>query len=178
MNHSRQFLTVLLGLSLAGVPAYAAAAEDIPAGPGPERLEQIAKRLDLTDAQRANLREVGGKQLRRGIQERADIQIAALDLHKLVRADQPDQKAIDAQVDKLAGMRAQLQKERIATLLEMRSVLTAEQRAKAEKMREDMPGSMRMRGIRKIEGRPGLHIKHGAAGTTTPMPDGGGPPVN
>jgi len=152
----RNFVMTLLALSLASVPAFAAPFDDLADGPNPGRLERMAKELDLTDAQRAKMREMGEKQLRRGIQERADIKIAALDLHQLVRADKPDQKAIDAQVDKLSGIRAQLQKERIATRLEMRSVLTPEQRAKAQKMRESMGGSMRMRGMRKSDGGPGL----------------------
>jgi Spy/CpxP family protein refolding chaperone len=157
--NTRGFLTVLLATTLASTGAHAQ--DQVPAA-GP-RLERIARELDLTDAQRAKMRDAAERQKRRGIQERADIQVAALDLHKLVRADKPDQHAIDAQVDKLAGMRARLQKERIATRLEMRSMLTDVQRAK---LRE-------LQATRKIHGRPGPHRM-----PEHEIPDGGGPPTD
>ena len=156
----RQFLGALLVATLASMSTLPARAQDQADGP---RLERLARELDLTGAQRTKMREAGERQMRRGIQERADLAITRLDLRQLVRADKPDQKAIDAQVDKLAGMRAQLQKERLATRLEMRSMLTDAQRAKLQELRA----------TRKIRGRPGLHRI-----PEDKMPGGGGPPVD
>jgi len=156
----RQFLGVLLVATLASMSTLPACAQDQADGP---RLERLAKALDLTGAQRTKMREAGERQMRRGIQERADLAIARLDLRQLVRADKPDQKAIDAQVDKLAGMRAQLQKERLAVMLEMRSMLTDAQRAKLKELRA----------TRQFKGKPGLHRVPGGG-----MPGGGGPPVD
>ena len=61
--------------------------------------------------------------------------IAALDLRKLIHADKPDQRAIDTQIDKIAGMRAGLRKAQVASMLEMRGVLTDEQRKKLQDAR-------------------------------------------
>ena len=86
--------------------------------------------LDLTDAQRAKLEAIHDRQARKGIQSRADLQLAGLDLHKLMRADKPDQRQIDTQIDRMASLRATQQKSAIASLLEARAVLTPEQQAK------------------------------------------------
>ena len=52
--------------------------------------------------------------------------IATMDLQKLMRADTPDQAKIDAQIDRVAQLRAQMQKYRTATLLEVRAMLKPE----------------------------------------------------
>ena len=156
----RRFLTALLVATLASANSPPARAQDPADGP---RLERLAKSLDLTGAQRTKMREAGERQMRRGILERADLAIARLDLRQLLRADKPDPKAIDAQVDRIAGMRAQLQKERLAMMLDMRSMLTDAQRAK---LRE-------LKAARKFRGKPGPHrMPEGE------MPEGGGPPVD
>ena len=95
----------------------------------------MASQLDLTDTQKEKIRGIMETQMRRGIQERADLQIATLDLGKLMRADTPNRGAIDAQVDKMARMRATLSKERIGAMLDARAVLTPEQRDKLKQMR-------------------------------------------
>ena len=146
MNRTRTLTTVLAAALLAfALPAF-------------------AQELGLTDAQRTKLRDIGEAQMRRGIQERADIRIAELDLRKLLRADKPDQGAINRQVDKIADMRAKLAKERIAARLQMREVLTPEQRAKA-------------RGMLEMDGMPGMRGMRGMRRGHAEMPDGGGPEV-
>lgn len=99
-------------------------------GPGAMRgrWNLMAARLKLTDAQRDRIHGIFEAQERRGIQERADLQLAMLDLRHLMHADDPNAGAIDAQVDKAARLHATLTKQRIASLLEARAVLTPEQR--------------------------------------------------
>ena len=110
-----------------------------PGGGGMERWKsnraEVMKALDLTDAQKTKLADIRDRQMRKGIQASADLKIAGLDLRKLITADKPDQRAIDAQVDRISTMRASLQKSRIAAMLEMRSVLTDEQRKKLKELR-------------------------------------------
>jgi Spy/CpxP family protein refolding chaperone len=92
--------------------------------------------LDLTETQRKKLAEIRDAQTRAGIQARANLQIAQLDLTKLIRADKPDKRAIDAQIDRIGTMRSSLQKSRVAALLEARSVLTPEQQQQLRERRE------------------------------------------
>jgi Spy/CpxP family protein refolding chaperone len=79
------------------------------------------------------------RQERKAIQARADIQLARLDLRKLMEADKPDSKAIEAQIDRIAGLRAGLEKSRMATMLEFRASLTPEQQKKLRELRERGP---------------------------------------
>lgn len=99
--------------------------------------------LDLTEAQRERMQTIREAQQRKGIQMRADLQLARLDMAKLMRADKPDQSALHAQIDRMARLRADAAKARVSGHLEMRSVLTAEQ---LKKMREHKPMQMQMRG--------------------------------
>jgi Spy/CpxP family protein refolding chaperone len=99
------------------------------------RHAEIWRQLDLTDVQKAKIEEIRDRQQRKGITARADMQVAALDLRKLMRADKPNLASINAQVDKIATMRASLRKAQIAALFEMRDVLTDEQRQKLKELR-------------------------------------------
>ena len=94
-------------------------------------------RLDLTDAQREKLADIHERQMRRNVQARADLQLARMDLHKLMKAESPNTAAINAQIDKLAKLRADMQKTHVATFVEARGLLTPEQR---KQLREPGPG--------------------------------------
>ncbi len=83
--------------------------------------------LDLTDAQRDKLRALHEANARKGVQRRADMQLARMDLRKLMRADKPELGAINAQIDKLTRLRADGMKSAVETRLQARAVLTAEQ---------------------------------------------------
>jgi len=129
---------------------------------------QLAERLKLTDEQRTRMRDIMDQQRRHAIQSRADLQIARLDLGKLMRADDPDASAIDAQIDKLARLRADLAKSRVASLMEAREVLTPEQRDQLKQMRQH-PGMGRGRG----PGGPGRPGGPGGSGDGEDGEDGG-----
>jgi len=102
---------------------------------------RMAERLHLTDEQRTRIRDLHERQMRRGIQARADLQLARMDLHKLMRAPRPELTAINSQIDRMARMRADLAKSRVATMMESRAVLTPEQQKQMREMRMH-PGAM------------------------------------
>ena len=114
------------------------------AGSGAAHMEMM-RALDLTDAQREKMADIRDRQQRKGIQARADIGIARLDLHKLIRAEKPDQAAINAQIDKIGALRVALAKSRVAAMLEVRTMLTPEQQKKYREMHMYGPMRMRMR---------------------------------
>ena len=93
------------------------------AGHGPMMLQG----LDLTAEQQKKVAVIHERQARLMVQAQADLRIATMDLQKLMRAETPDKAKIDAQIDKLAQLRAGMQKSRTATLLEVRALLTPEQ---------------------------------------------------
>lgn len=99
----------------------------------------MVRELDLTAEQQEKMKAARERQQRKAIQSRADIQLARLDLRKLMQADKPDQRAIDTQIDKISGLEAGLHKSRVATMLEFRASLTPEQQKKLKELREQGP---------------------------------------
>lgn len=114
-----------------------------PGGPGMRGAMMHARwaQLGLSDAQNERLRAIHEAHARKAIQMRADLQIVKLDMAKLMRADKPDAGAINAQIDRMARMRADAAKARVGVMLEARTVLTAEQ---LQKLKEHKPMPMRM----------------------------------
>jgi len=104
--------------------------------------------LDLTDAQRDKMRELHEAAMRKNIQRRADLQIARMDLHKLMRADAPSAQAVNSQIDKMAKMRADAAKAHFETFMQARALLTPEQLKKLK----DSPG----------HGGMGMNMHHGS----------------
>jgi Spy/CpxP family protein refolding chaperone len=105
----------------------------------------LARELDLTPQQIEKMKASRDAQARKAIQARADIQIAQLDLHKLMQVDKPDSKAIEAQIDKIASLRAGMAKSRVTAMLDFRASLTPDQQKKLQELREKGP-EMRNRG--------------------------------
>ena len=134
---------------------------DAPAPPGPGRHGAMMRGmkshggmegLDLTKAQRDRMADIHDRTMRQAIRSRADLQLARLDLHKVLRAGAPNKAAIDLQIDRIARMRADLQKSHVAAMLEARSVLTDEQRQKLRERHGDRWG-MRMRIRERLQHR-------------------------
>lgn len=96
---------------------------------GPE-LRRKLEGLGLSRAQRDRLANLRDEQMRRAIRGRADLRLAQLDLRKLLRSDEPDARAIDAQIERIQGLRTEMMKSRIHGFLSLRSTLTPEQRDK------------------------------------------------
>ncbi len=100
------------------------------AGEGRARRMELMRDLDLTKEQRDRLADLRDKQARAAIRARADLATAGLDLKRLLRAENPDRAAINRQIDRMAQLRAEMAKARVAGMLDMRAVLTPEQREK------------------------------------------------
>ena len=83
--------------------------------------------LDLTDAQREKLRDIHEAAARKSVQRRADIQLARMDLRKLMRAESPSASSVNAQIDKISRLEADGMKAHFDTFMQARAVLTPEQ---------------------------------------------------
>ena len=92
-------------------------------GLGLERLHE----LGLTPQQKTKLMDIHERWQRLAIQKQADTRIAMLDLQKLVCSEKPEKVRIDAAIDKVARLRAELAKSCIGARLEACSLLTPEQ---------------------------------------------------
>jgi Spy/CpxP family protein refolding chaperone len=96
-------------------------------GMGAGRGAMMLRGLDLTADQQKKVEIIHERQARLMVQAQADIRIATMDLQQLMRAERPDKAKIDAQIDRLAQLRAEMQKSHTAILLEVRALLTPEQ---------------------------------------------------
>ncbi len=103
------------------------------------RRAELARDLKLTDAQRDRIAEIRSREMHFGIQQRAKLATARLDLMEALRDDRADKRQVDQQVDRIVQLRSELERSRIETLLDMRGVLTPEQR---RQLREELGGSL------------------------------------
>jgi Spy/CpxP family protein refolding chaperone len=88
--------------------------------------------LDLTDAQRGKLRDIHEAAARKNVQRRADMELARMDLRKLMRADSPTTSSVNAQIDKITRLQADGMKAHFDTFMQARAVLTPEQLKKLQ----------------------------------------------
>ena len=104
------------------------------AGMGARHAEMMEK-LKLTPQQKEKMADLRETQQRKMIGIRGGLEEARLDMRKLMRAATPNQAQIDATIDRMAKLRADAQKSRVATHLAMRGLLTESQRKTMDEMR-------------------------------------------
>src|SRR5581483_927627 len=93
------------------------------------------ERLSLTADQRKKMDDVFQQHRLRLIDLNAGVQKEEAIMEPLVRADQPDETKIVAQIDKVAQARAELEKANARMLLALRRVLTPDQFQKLQPQR-------------------------------------------
>lgn len=161
-------ILVVAGLAV-GVGAVLALAADQPGrdrapGPGGRPFEA----LGLTDAQRTELRKLGSDHRKAMIRSRADMQVARLDLHDLLMAPNPDERAINAKVKELSDLQAAALRVHVDGRLALRKVLTPEQ---LEKFRQMQAHRFARARHRRFGGGPGM--RHGDGPRRGGPPEGG-----
>jgi Spy/CpxP family protein refolding chaperone len=87
----------------------------------------LVEKLKLTDDQRTAMDEILLKHREKLIDMRASVEKAELEMEPLIRADQPNESQILAQIDKLAQARAELEKANARFLLAIRGKLSPDQ---------------------------------------------------
>jgi Spy/CpxP family protein refolding chaperone len=92
--------------------------------PPPEVLES----LKLSDAQRTKIDDLRDDAVRSTARTEADLQIAELDLRKVVESDHPDRAAVEDAIERVAALRTTLFKARVSSWIAFRGVLTPAQR--------------------------------------------------
>jgi periplasmic protein CpxP/Spy len=98
---------------------------------------KIVEKLKLTDDQRKAMDGILQDHRMTLIDLRANVEKAEVEMQPLMRADEPNETAILAQIDKIAQARAELEKANARFLLAIRSKLTPEQWKQVQTFRED-----------------------------------------
>jgi len=164
-------VTIASALVLLFTLAYAQA-------PRQQRMKTIDK-LDLTDEQLNNLKDIQYNFQKTLIGLRADMQSSRLELRHLMMQDKSDQKAIANLVDKIGETQKMLLKQRVDRKLAMKAILTPDQFKKFMQMRGDrMEGRMgggrgeRMKG--RMERGQNFHKNRSMRSGCCPFGDGSG----
>lgn len=83
---------------------------------------------DLTDEQQQKIADLRVEHRAKMLALKADVNVLRAELHKLEIADQPDVNSIDKKIEELGALKIQMAKEKSKHRLEVRSLLTKEQR--------------------------------------------------
>lgn len=133
---------------------------------------RVIERLKLTDDQRKAFDQILLDHREKLIDLHANVEKAELAMEPLVQAEQPNESAILAQIDKVAQARAELEKAHARYLLALRSKLTPEQWKQVQDFRQNHGPEGWGPGGR----RPGDHGP-GGRGPGGQGPDGHGAPL-
>jgi periplasmic protein CpxP/Spy len=98
---------------------------------------KIVDKLKLTDDQRKAMDGILQDHRVTLIDLRANVEKAEVEMEPLMQADEPNETAILAQIDKIAQARAELEKANARFLLAIRSKLTPDQWKQVQAFRED-----------------------------------------
>ncbi len=94
-------------------------------GRGPQR--QL-RGLDLSPEQRQQVEAIHHRTAKKSVQQQADLRLAQLELAELMRAEEPARKKIHAQLEQIAQLQAALRITQVDQQLDVRQLLTPEQR--------------------------------------------------
>jgi Spy/CpxP family protein refolding chaperone len=100
-------------------------------------LERHADRLGVDDATREAIEAKFDGARSQAEPLRVAVRQAHRQLHEMLRADAPDREAVLAQSDAIGALETELRKLRITTLLDVRAMLSEEQRAEMVSIREE-----------------------------------------
>ena len=127
----------------------------------------LVQQLNLTDDQRKAMDGILQDHKMKLIDLRANLQRAEVELEPMIKADTPDAKAIEAQIDRIVTARADLERANSRFLLDIRMQLKPEQWRQLQTLHSQRMQRERMRG----DGRDG----HDGWGQDGKRPGMGGP---
>lgn len=130
---------------------------------------KVVEKLKLTDDQRKAMDVIFQQHREKLVDLRGNVEKAEIEMEPLVRADQPNESAVLAQIDKVAQARAELEKANARFLFELRAKLTPDQWKQVQEFRQNRPGMGR--DWRNGDRRPGGEGRRPGAGS-----DKGAPP--
>jgi Spy/CpxP family protein refolding chaperone len=105
----------------------------------------VVKQLNLTDDQRKAMDGILQNHRMKLIDLRATLSKAELEMIPLMKADTPDRAAIEAQIDKVVGARADLEKANARFLLDIRMQLKPDQWKLLQTIHPERMGQEEMR---------------------------------
>ena len=118
-----------------------------------DMLGRLADRLDLSEEQRDEIKDVLTTHQKYMIQQKADRELAEVELRELVQSDDPDLDAIEEQIKEIANLEAGMRYSQIKAMVDARSVLTDDQKEELKKLTRNRPARMMRRGAGRGRGQ-------------------------
>jgi Spy/CpxP family protein refolding chaperone len=101
---------------------------------------KVVEKLNLTEDQRKSMDGIYQQHREQLIDLRAAVEKLEVAMEPMVSADQPNESAILAQIDRVAQARAELEKANARFLFELRSKLTPDQWKQVQELRQNRQG--------------------------------------
>lgn len=114
--------------------------------------------LNLTEQQQQKMDDLRFQHQKAMIQKNADLKEAKLEMQNMMQKTEVDEKAVLGKQKQISALKAEIAEARLKHRLEMRKVLTPEQREKMNQMRRDRDKS---RKFHRDGERPHLRGKRG-----------------
>lgn len=105
----------------------------------------LVKELGISDAQVQQMEKIFQDNRLQLVDLKATLEKAEIQLEPMMSADNPNEQAVLAQIDRVAAARAELEKSNARMHLAIRRVLTADQWKKLQSKHAEMHGPMMMR---------------------------------
>lgn len=118
----------------------------------PAMVERMAAELKLDAATTKKLQDIAYQAQASQTRAQAEVKVQRMELRRLLDLDKPDEKEVMRQLDAVNKLELDLRKQKISTMLQMRNLLTPEQRAQLKSLREERMKEHRERG----DGREGM----------------------
>jgi Spy/CpxP family protein refolding chaperone len=102
-----------------------------------QRFNRMIQVLNLTEEQQEQMQAIRQKGWSQNQPLRNQMQIHRAELQALIQTEQPNLKTINQKIEEMAELRTQLHKNRVSHQLEMRSILTDEQRIAFDQLHQN-----------------------------------------
>jgi Spy/CpxP family protein refolding chaperone len=145
----KRVLFPILTLSLVAVGLIALAVTVEARGPfgGGFLVERMAKALNLSDAQAKDMKAIQDNAFKQSLEIRKNLELKQYELRNLMAEEKPDRAKIAAKIDEISGLRGEMMKTRVMTRLDVKALLTDEQKAKlSDLIKERMQNRQQGRG--------------------------------
>ncbi len=115
----------------------------------PRMLAHAADALDLDDGTRTRVKDLVYAAQKAGIEMRARLKAAELELHRVLDGEAPDRAAVMKRVEEVGTIKVELAKHRFGLMLDVRALLTPDQVRKLKTMRNEFREHRRERRQRR-----------------------------
>jgi protein CpxP len=126
-----------------------------PGGPPPGRfIERQAERLGLDEETRSSIRTIADTSHAKGKEIRKSLRLAHREMRQLLQQDIPNEASVLQQAAKIGTLQGEEQQNRLQAMLQIRALLTPEQRQEIIQLRKENRPHRRRRGRGRRRGRP------------------------